>query len=87
MKFFFLKEYIILCAFVIFGNVKKWFYIRCQMKKIASFLVLLCVWANLSAQHAKMSREEYIEKYAKYAVLEMHRVGIPASITLAQACL
>ena len=35
----------------------------------------------------KMTREEYIEKYAKLAVQEMYRVGIPASITLAQACL
>lgn len=58
------------------------------MKKIVSSLIVLCcVFTNLLAQHTKMTREEYIEKYAKLAVQEMHRVGIPASITLAQACL
>ncbi|MCQ2958980.1 MAG: glucosaminidase domain-containing protein [Bacteroidales bacterium] len=58
------------------------------MKRIISFLTLfLSICTLASAQNAKMSREEYIEKYAKLAVQEMHRTGIPASITLAQACL
>lgn len=35
----------------------------------------------------KNTRAEYIEKYAPLAVSEMVRTGIPASITLAQACL
>lgn len=48
---------------------------------------MLCIIANCVAQKAKFTREEYIEKYAKLAVQEMQRVGIPASITLAQACL
>ncbi|MFM9026499.1 MAG: glucosaminidase domain-containing protein [Bacteroidota bacterium] len=34
-----------------------------------------------------MSREEYISKYADDAVREMQKSGVPASITLAQACL
>jgi LysM repeat protein len=34
-----------------------------------------------------LSREEYIALYAELAVSEMARSGIPASITLAQACL
>ena len=34
-----------------------------------------------------ISREEYIAMYAELAVSEMIRSGIPASITLAQACL
>lgn len=58
------------------------------MKRTITSLVLLCCISLLSiAQGTKMSREEYIEKYAKLAVQEMQRVGIPASITLAQACL
>jgi hypothetical protein len=35
----------------------------------------------------KWTREEYISTFADLAMKEMHRVGIPASITLAQACL
>jgi LysM repeat protein len=34
-----------------------------------------------------LTREQYIQKYAELAVSEMQRSGIPASITLAQACL
>lgn len=33
------------------------------------------------------TRQEYIKKYAELAVSEMIRSGVPASITLAQACL
>ncbi|MGQ7870524.1 glucosaminidase domain-containing protein [Sunxiuqinia sp. sy24] len=33
------------------------------------------------------TREEYIKKYAELAVSEMIRSGVPASVTLAQACL
>lgn len=40
---------------------------------------------QLSAQHS--AREQYIEAYSDLAMREMARVGIPASITLAQACL
>ena len=58
------------------------------MKRIFSSLLLLCCIGTLSfAQKAKMTRSEYITKYAKLAVSEMQRTGIPASITLAQACL
>lgn len=35
----------------------------------------------------KLSRKEYIETFKWIAVREMHRSGIPASITMAQACL
>ena len=35
----------------------------------------------------KITPEEYIKKYAKVAIKEMELFGIPASITLAQACL
>lgn len=33
-----------------------------------------------------ISREEYIQKFYPLAISEMHRSGIPASITLAQGC-
>jgi LysM repeat protein len=45
--------------------------------------LLLC----LTAWGQKMTRSQYIEKYAATAVREMKATGIPASITLAQGCL
>jgi hypothetical protein len=51
----------------------------------------ICLLLNYSVLHAlpteKQSREEYIAHYADDAVREMKKSGIPASITLAQACL
>ncbi|MEI6277270.1 MAG: glucosaminidase domain-containing protein [Prolixibacteraceae bacterium] len=41
----------------------------------------------LSAAPQRMSRQEYIDKYARIAVQEMLDFHIPASITMAQACL
>jgi len=35
----------------------------------------------------KITREKYIADFSELAMREMHRVGIPASITLAQGCL
>lgn len=47
------------------------------------FLTLFC-----STLYAKdLTREEYINKYHKIAIKNMKSYGIPASITLAQACL
>lgn len=56
------------------------------MKRISAFLttLLLCTWI---ASGQKMTRSQYIEKYAATAVREMKASGIPASITLAQGCL
>ena len=56
------------------------------MKRFLTVLsaLLLCtatVWGQ------KMTRAQYIEKYAETAVREMKTTGIPASITLAQGCL
>ena len=36
---------------------------------------------------SQITRKEYIEKYQLLAIKEMNRSGIPASITMAQACL
>jgi LysM repeat protein len=44
-------------------------------------------YANLLAQHDRLTREMYIEKYKDAAINEMNRAGIPASITLAQGIL
>ncbi len=51
-------------------------------------LSLLIVFAYYSlAQNKRISRTEYIEKYKDIAIEKMRKTGIPASITLAQACL
>ncbi|MFW5851161.1 MAG: glucosaminidase domain-containing protein [Bacteroidota bacterium] len=55
------------------------------MKKILSVSIFLLVFTTLFSQ--KLSREEYISQYAPLAVEEMGRTGVPASITLAQACI
>ena len=59
------------------------------MQRLAyGFILPLLVSFNVSAQVSKkMTREEYIKKYEDYAVKEMERTGIPASITLAQGIL
>ena len=57
-----------------------------MMKRFLTILwaLLLCA---ASAWGQKMTRAQYIEKYAETAVREMKATGIPASITLAQGCL
>lgn len=49
-----------------------------------SILLLVTLFAN---SQTKMSRKEYIDLYKEIAIREMHRSGIPASITMAQGCL
>ena len=65
------------------------FAIFVGMKRILTFLLaaagLVAVVAY--AQTQKLTRQQYIDKYADTAVREMKATGIPASITLAQACL
>lgn len=56
------------------------------MKRFLTVLgMLLLTTAMVWGQ--KLTRTEYIEKYAETAVREMKATGIPASITLAQGCL
>jgi LysM repeat protein len=53
-----------------------------------SVAIVLLIFLSVSAQRSReMSREEYIKTYADLAMQEMARVGIPASIKLAQGCL
>jgi hypothetical protein len=58
--------------------MRKWIWI------IAGLLIQEVAMAQRSAE---ISREEYVSTYASLAMREMSRVGIPASITLAQGCL
>jgi LysM repeat protein len=48
---------------------------------ITLFTLAFSAWAQ------KQTPQEYIEKYEELAVIEMHRSGVPASITLAQGIL
>jgi len=49
---------------------------------------ILTSFLSVSGQRSReMSRAEYIKTYSDLAMKEMSRVGIPASITLAQGCL
>ena len=57
------------------------------MKRQLLPILLLCfVFCGLSAQE-RITRQEYIERYKAIAIRQMVEYGIPASITLAQACL
>lgn len=59
------------------------------MKRILLFLIFISAFSSASAQTAqqKALADAYLEKYAQMAVEEMHRSGVPASITLAQGML
>jgi LysM repeat protein len=51
------------------------------------YLFTIIFISTISAAFAQISREEYIDRYQLLAIEEMNRSGIPASITMAQACL
>ena len=53
---------------------------------VKRFAVILCL-LGLFIAATPGQYEKYIEKYASVAVSEMHRSGVPASITLAQGLL
>jgi len=54
--------------------------------KTALLLILLAL-SGLMLSGQKITRQKYIADYSDLAMREMVRVGIPASITLAQGCL
>ncbi|MCH4896984.1 LysM peptidoglycan-binding domain-containing protein [Marinilabiliaceae bacterium JC040] len=54
------------------------------MRKLLLFILALY---SLSAVGQKTDRQKYVRKFKKIAIKEMHRTGIPASITLAQGLL
>ncbi|MGV8096019.1 MAG: glucosaminidase domain-containing protein [Mangrovibacterium sp.] len=57
------------------------------MMKEAVFAIVFVLFYQITFSQRIYNRQEYIETYRKLAVLEMQRTGVPASITLAQACL
>ena len=54
--------------------------------KTALLMLLLALSGNM-LKGQKITREKYIADFSDLAMREMIRVGIPASITLAQGCL
>lgn len=60
------------------------------MKKIFLLFTIFLAYVMYAAEpklDEKSPSDAYLEKYAGYAVEEMHRSGVPASITLAQGML
>ncbi len=57
------------------------------MKYTLFFILTLLSFLLVSGQNKRITRLEYIEKYKDIAIEKMRKTGIPASITLAQACL
>ena len=57
-----------------------------QLFFVISFLLLVNVTIGQPAER-RTSREEYIAKFKDDAIREMHKSGVPASITLAQGIL
>lgn len=51
------------------------------------FFWIVCSASLLAASPVRQTRQQYIDKYARIAVQEMIDYHIPASITMAQACL
>ncbi len=58
-----------------------------RRRRIGLLLILLLQIPLHGQNKNSMSREEYIKTFSELAMKEMARVGIPASITLAQGCL
>ncbi len=57
-----------------------------MIRKILATIAYLTLSISAFSQNS-LTRIEYLEKYELLAIQEMQRTGIPASITLAQACL
>ena len=60
---------------------------RTIYRSLLLLLLLSLPGKLLAASPQKMSRQAYIDKYSRIAVMEMIDFHIPASITMAQACL
>ena len=60
-----------------------------KRKTIALQIIILLIvsFSNGITAQKRISREEYIQTYKDWAILDMKKSGIPASIKLAQACL
>lgn len=60
---------------------------RFNLTLFVFFLSTFLVVSANSMADTKITREQYINKYKDDAVRDMRKTGVPASITLAQACL
>ena len=56
-------------------------------KRLHKLLLISFFFVNLVASAQRLTEAQYIERYKYIAIQEMHRTGIPASITLAQGIL
>ncbi len=50
-------------------------------------LIILLISSLCAVNAQRLSRQQYVSKYKNWAITEMNRTGIPASITLAQGIL
>jgi hypothetical protein len=58
------------------------------MRSLLLFPLIAGIYVQASGQSGeRMTRAEYIKAYKELAIAEMKRSGIPASITMAQACI
>ncbi len=57
------------------------------MYKKLFLTVYLLVFAHSLIAQRILTRQDYVDRFSKMAVIEMYRSGVPASITLAQGCL
>lgn len=58
-----------------------------MLKKRAILSILICALSIGVKAQEQMTPEQYIAKYKDFALIEMHRASVPASITLAQGML
>lgn len=56
-----------------------------MLKMLIGGFILITALLNKSPDEKRSAQLEYIETYKEIAIAEMHRTGIPASITLGQA--
>ena len=59
---------------------------KIEMKRLFPFILFIAIALNTLGQ-SKISRQEYISKYADIAIRQMKQYGVPASIILAQGML
>ena len=58
-----------------------------SMRNIRTYPILAILLVASAALAQKQTPQEYLAKYKELAIIEMHRSGVPASITLAQGVL
>ena len=62
-------------------------FVKCFRRILPAALSVLSAFSAGASDAVKLTRTEYISLYKDDAIREMYRSGVPASITLAQACL